>query len=109
MSRSMPVTSCPRLRSASSTCAPECSDTSRSAERPPRSTAILNLALPLWGEVRRGEVSSFPLAHQLDLTLELDAKPMHHRCTRAFDEGRDVDSGGASLVDDEVAMQLRDD
>src|SRR5712692_9944872 len=109
MSRSTPATSWPRPRSASSTCAPEWSDTSRSAERPPRSTAIFNLALPLWGEGRRGEVSSFPFPHQLDLTLELDAKSMHDRGSRALDERGYLDGRRAAFVDDEISMQLRDD
>src|SRR5260370_264019 len=59
-SRSTGVTSWPRSRSAFATCSPERSDTSRSADVPPRRTASLT--------------TSFPSAYQLDLRFE------PHRC-----------------------------
>src|SRR5260370_1861239 len=93
-SRSTGVTSWPRSRSAFATCSPERSDTSRSADVPPRRTASLT--------------TSFPLAYQLDLRLELNAEPSLHLGHHPLDHPPPIGRSAPALVDDEVPMQLRD-
>src|SRR5438105_5250909 len=53
-------------------------------------------------------MASSPPADHLDLGLQLDAKTPLDLRHHAFDQMPRVGGGGAALVDDEVAMQLRD-
>src|SRR5437868_5111744 len=85
------VTSWPRPRSASCTWAPERSETSRSAERPPQSTAILT------------EMGSPPCSDDLDLRLELGAKAALDLGLHLLDQRAHVGRLRAPFVDDEVA------
>src|ERR1700736_5522050 len=57
---------------------------------------------------RAGPRSSFPLTDKLDFGLELDAKAPQDLGARVLDQTGNVCGRGAALVDDEVAVQVRD-
>src|SRR5436190_19866577 len=103
VSRSTWSTWWPRPRSAVATCAPERSDTSRSAERPPCSTAIRISRYP-----RVSSLAVGPAPDPLHLRLQPDAEALAHLGLRPADEAVDVGGGGAPVVDDEVGVQRRE-
>src|SRR5688572_7794394 len=94
------------LNCAASSARPQASPdlrlTSRSADQPPMGTATLvSLGTLIEALLRR-------YANPLDFPLELDARGLLHAPPHGFSKLLELRCRGASLVDQEIAMELRD-
>src|SRR5688572_2773716 len=92
----------PLFSSDSCTFLPLHSDTSRSADQPPMSTATRPKTL---GSVMRLFMTR--LAHDAHLGNELDAGALAHDAADVLDQALDVRGGRARAGDDEVRVQRR--
>src|ERR1700743_1155014 len=96
---SISTTSKPSSRNAFAQPAPDDRLTSRSAERPPNSTATRLNELFVIGVLRtRGH------AHPLDLPFELHARMRLDARAHLFAQGFDIGGGGVAQIDEEVAV-----